>query len=99
MVVEVKRVKYFGQGRGLEYLATEELLAWHHQSLRVLEEVGVTINYEPALVLLSDAGCDVSGKSGVVRVPPHVVERALALAPGRIVLGGRDPLTGYSCLG
>lgn len=84
-------MQYYGQGRGLEYLTHEELLSWHHQSLRVLEEVGVTIGYEPALVLLRDAGCDVSSQTGVVRIPQHVVERALALAPGRFMLGGRDP--------
>ena len=84
-------MKYFGQGRGLEYLGTDELLTWHHQSLRVLEEVGVAIRYEPALVLLREAGCDICKKTGIVRIPPYVVEKALTLAPGRFVLGGRDP--------
>jgi trimethylamine--corrinoid protein Co-methyltransferase len=84
-------VSYYGRGRGLEYLDREELLNWHHRSLRVLEEVGVQINYEPALKLLESAGCDVSRSQGIVRVPQQIVERAIDLAPGRFVLGGRDP--------
>jgi len=72
---------YFGRGRHLEYLTQEEILQWHHQSLNLLERVGVKIGYEPALKLLREA------------VPQHVVEKALRLAPSRFVLGGRDPST------
>ncbi|MCK4804401.1 MAG: trimethylamine methyltransferase family protein [Spirochaetes bacterium] len=85
--------KYFGRGRGLEYLTEEEILNWHHQSLNLLEEVGVKITYEPALKLLKDAGCDVSKKEGIVRTPQHVAEKALRLAPSRFIMGGRDPST------
>lgn len=85
--------KYFGRGRGLEYLNKEEILNWHHQSLNLLEEVGVKITYEPALKLLKNAGCDVSKKEGIVRTPQHVVEKALRLTPSRFIMGGRDPST------
>ncbi len=85
--------RYFGKGRNLEYLTREDILDWHHRSLHLLETIGVQIRYEPALKLLKDAGCDVSQKDEVVRVPQHVVERALKLAPGRVLLGGRDPST------
>jgi trimethylamine--corrinoid protein Co-methyltransferase len=83
--------KFFGMGRGLEYLGEDDIRAWHHESLNVLEDVGVSVGYEPALKLLKDAGCDVSGKEGVARVPQHVVEKALRLAPSRFAMGGRDP--------
>ncbi|MCK5093666.1 MAG: trimethylamine methyltransferase family protein, partial [Spirochaetes bacterium] len=85
--------KYFGRGRGLEYLNKEEILNWHHQSLNLLEEVGVKITYEPALKLLKNAGCDVSKKEGIVRTPQHIVEKALRLTPSRFIMGGRDPST------
>jgi trimethylamine--corrinoid protein Co-methyltransferase len=82
---------YFGRGRGLEYLTKDDILNWHHHSLSLLENVGVRITYEPALKLLKDSGCDVSRKEGLVRVPQHVVEKALDVTPGRFMMGGRDP--------
>jgi trimethylamine--corrinoid protein Co-methyltransferase len=85
--------KYFGMGRHLEYLTKDEILTWHHQSLNLLERVGVSITYEPALKLLKEAGCDVSSKDGIVRVPQHVIETSLKLAPSRFTMGGRDPST------
>ncbi len=45
------------------------------------------------LKLLREAGCEVDGEAGIVRVPEHVVGRALRLAPSRFVLGGRDHST------
>ncbi|MGQ9569530.1 MAG: trimethylamine methyltransferase family protein [Thermodesulfovibrionales bacterium] len=75
----------------MEYLTEKELREWHHQSLALLERVGVRINYEPALKLLREAGCDVSEVEGVVRIPQWLVERGLKLAPKSFILGGRDP--------
>ncbi len=34
---------YFGRGRHLEYLTQEEIRQWHHQSLNLLETVGVQV--------------------------------------------------------
>jgi trimethylamine--corrinoid protein Co-methyltransferase len=83
--------RIFGVGRGLQYLSDAEVRAWHHESLNVLEDVGVKVGYEPAVRLLKEAGCDVSVRDGIVRVPQHIVEKALRLAPSRFVMGGRDP--------
>jgi trimethylamine--corrinoid protein Co-methyltransferase len=82
-----------GAGR-LECLTREELLAWHHESLTVLETIGVKVRYGPALKLLREAGCEVSERDGVVRVPQRAVEEAIRLAPARFPLGGRDPAKG-----
>jgi trimethylamine--corrinoid protein Co-methyltransferase len=85
--------KYFARGRYLEYITEEEILEWHHRSLTLLEQVGVKISFKPALKALKDAGCELDEKSGVVKVPQHVVEKALSFAPSRFILGGRDPST------
>ena len=82
---------FFARGRNLEYLTDEEIRSWHHNTLSVLETVGVKVQYGPAVSLLREAGCDVSEREGIVRVPQHVVEKALKLAPHRFVMGGRDP--------
>jgi trimethylamine---corrinoid protein Co-methyltransferase len=85
--------KLFGRGRGLEYLGGQEILDWHHASLQLLETVGGQVSYEPALDLLAEAGCDVDRSRAIVRMPGHLVEKAIALAPGRFRMGGRDPST------
>ncbi len=85
--------KFFGKGRFLQYLTEEQILEWHHQSLFLLEHVGVKISYKPALKALKEAGCEVGEKSGIVRIPQHVVMKSLDSAPSRFVLGGRDPST------
>jgi trimethylamine--corrinoid protein Co-methyltransferase len=82
---------FFGRGRNLEYLTEEEIRRWHHESLNLLEKIGVKINYGPALKLLKEAGCYVDKKRGVVKVPQYVVEKALRLTPSRFLMGGRDP--------
>ena len=82
---------FFARGRNLEYLTDEEIRSWHHNTLSVLETVGVKVQYGPAIPLLREAGCDVSEREGIVRVPQHVVEKALKLAPHRFLMGGRDP--------
>ena len=85
--------RYFGKGRFLQYLTQDQILEWHHQSLNLLEHVGVKISYKPALKVLKDAGCEVDQKKGVVRVPQHVITKSLEFAPSYFVLGGRDPST------
>ncbi len=83
--------RLFGRGRGLEYLSHQEILDWHQNSLQLLETVGAQVSYEPAQRLFADAGCEVDRARGIVRVPAHVVEKAIRLSPGRFRLGGRDP--------
>src|SRR5512137_391117 len=85
--------KFFGRGRGLEYLSPQQVLDWHQSSLELLWTVGAKVAWEPALKLLAEAGCEVDKSSGLVRMPAHLVEQAIRLAPGRFRLGGRDPAT------
>ena len=56
-------------------------------ALEVLEQTGVEIYNEQAIALLKKAGCLVDGKK--VRIPPGLVEQALATAPSRVVLADR----------
>jgi trimethylamine--corrinoid protein Co-methyltransferase len=83
--------RWFGRGRGLEYLGPQEIQDWHHYSLQLLERVGARVSWEPALRVLERAGCDVDRGAGIVRMPRRLVEEAIRLAPGRFRLGGRDP--------
>ena len=58
---------------------------------RTLAEVGVRMEWQPALEAMRDAGCAVDFASRVVKVPEHVLRRALSTAPSRFTLAGQRP--------
>jgi trimethylamine:corrinoid methyltransferase-like protein len=58
-------------------------------TLEILERIGVCIPCEAALRVFRRHGADVDG-DGIVRIPPTLVESALATAPRSFVLGGRE---------
>ncbi|HEX6132041.1 MAG TPA: trimethylamine methyltransferase family protein [Actinomycetota bacterium] len=64
-----------------EVLTDADVARLHDAALRVLAEVGVRVTTSEARALLSGVGAAVDGET--VRVPPDVVERALASAPSR----------------
>lgn len=76
-----------------------EVEAIHEASLRVLADVGVAFPDAGARALLTDAGAVVDEDSGVVRIPPRLVEEALAAAPRDVLLAGRDPKRDVRCDG
>lgn len=65
------------------------LEAVHRTTLRILDEVGVDVHFEPALRRLARAGARVDGSR--VRFAPEQVAEAVDRAPSRFVLSGRDP--------
>ena len=76
-----------------------ELDAIHAATLRLLEQVGVAFPSHDAQELLAAAGALVNAETGVVRIPAHLVEQALATAPRDILLAGRDPARDVRCSG
>lgn len=64
----------------LEVLSREQIDRLHEGTLRVLAEVGVTVEHEEAQQRLADSGCSIACQR--VKMPDHVVERALAQIPG-----------------
>lgn len=59
------------------------------EALEILEKLGVFVENEEALSLLDGAGARVDGGKGRVLIPAAVTERALASAPGRILVYDR----------
>jgi trimethylamine--corrinoid protein Co-methyltransferase len=59
-------------------------------TLDVLGNVGVAFPSLAARALLRDAGARVDDESGVVWIPPDLVEATVAAAPREITLGARD---------
>jgi trimethylamine--corrinoid protein Co-methyltransferase len=73
----------------LELISAEGVEAIDANALRVLEEVGHRITYEPTLDLLRDAGLKVDGDT--VHFDRGFVREALARAPANFELRGRNP--------
>jgi len=63
----------------------------HEQTLRVLEQVGVSFPSDRALDVLERGGADVDRERRIVRFPRALVEQCLGSAPGTVLLAGRDP--------
>jgi trimethylamine--corrinoid protein Co-methyltransferase len=66
----------------------EECQRVHEATLRVLDECGVEVKYEPALKLFAEAGARVDGTR--VRLDRRLVEDALASAPRSWVVKSRN---------
>ena len=70
-------------------LSDDQIQEVFHAALDVLGRAGTRIHSEEALALLVEGGCLVSD-GNLVHIPTPVVRQALATAPGRIVVAGRD---------
>ena len=69
-------------------LSRDQLERIHYASLEILERTGVQLHLPEAVDLLKAAGADVS-EGNRVRIPSHLVEWALSVAPKRVVLVNR----------
>jgi len=91
----VKRNLFAGRprsgGLSLSVFNESELDDIHLATLEVLERTGVFVEADEALDIFADGGCPVDRDTHVVRIPPHVVEDAIAAAPSTFVLCGREP--------
>ena len=73
-----------------QLLSREQIEAIHLSSLKILEEVGVMIQSDTALELLTNAGADVDPTKKIARIPQHLVKESLVKAPSTIRLYSRD---------
>ncbi len=75
----------------LTALTDEEVEATHEASLRVLDEIGVTLTHPETREILAGAGAAIQGNR--VRVPPDLIERALRQCPSQVSIRGRNDQT------
>ena len=79
------------RGLSVNVFTESELDDIHLASLEVLERTGVFVEADDARDIFKDGGCSVDPETRIVRIPPHVVEDAIASSPSKYVLCGRDP--------
>ena len=75
----------------LEFLTPDQVHALHASVLRVLSEVGVRVEWQPALEVYHAHHCQVDFQSRVVRIPEDVVQQALDSSPHEFTLHAKDP--------
>lgn len=83
-------IKYLKGGQ-YKVLNDSELYDIHLATLEVLYEVGVRVEYKPALELMADHGCRVDFSSRIVQIPEHVLKKTLFTAPSLFTLYGKTP--------
>jgi len=83
----------YGIGRGVHFriLSENDLERIHWGTLHILETVGLRVDSAACRKLLMDHGCDVDEKTRIARIPPHLVEEALAKKKTSITLAARNP--------
>ncbi len=75
----------------LEILTPEEVRRLHTATLDVIENVGVRFPSQRALAIWEAHGATVDRNTSVVKVPGHIIEGALKLAPPKYDLAARLP--------
>jgi len=71
-------------------LTEGEIKTIHETSARLLADPGIRVNNRQALEIFAAGGAEVDFATQIVRIPRSLLEEAIARAPSRVVLCGRD---------
>lgn len=74
----------------LKILTDSQIEQIHTDSLNVLDEVGFKYESKKALELLEDHGCRVDYETKIAKIPPSLVEWAIAKTPSSFMVKARD---------
>jgi len=77
------------RGGQIRILSDDDIENIHLSALSILWQTGIEVREDQAFEILKKAGCPTNGKR--VRIPSHLVEEAIRLAPEAFTLYGRDP--------
>jgi len=78
-------------GLSVDMFTQQELAEIHRATLEVLEHTGIFVQKEEARQLFAKHGAIVNEKEKSVKIPPYLVNEAIASAPETLYLAGRDP--------
>ncbi len=76
-------------GGMIKILTDDDIDQIHLSALSILWRIGIEVREDQAFRMLQKAGCPTNGMR--VRIPTHLVENAIRLAPKTFTLYGRDP--------
>jgi trimethylamine--corrinoid protein Co-methyltransferase len=76
----------------LNILSSEDIRRIHSATLDIIESVGVKFPSEKAMNIWEEHGASADRSTSVVKVPGHIIERALEKAPPTYILSARNPL-------
>ena len=79
------------QPLGFNNISEAELDDIHEATLEVLARTGIFVETDEAMAVFDGAGAEIDRAHKIVKIPPQLVEDAIASAPSKIVLAGRDP--------
>jgi len=91
MYSETPEILSFPSKINREVLSQSQLDTLKKASFQIMKEVGVRFPSDKALHIFADHGADVDWDSQIVKLPPDLVEKAMATAPRSFILGGREP--------
>jgi trimethylamine--corrinoid protein Co-methyltransferase len=91
MYSETPDILYFTSPVRFEALSAEQIDKIKAGAFHLMENVGVRFPSQAALEIFSEHGAQVNWDDQVVRIPPDLVQKALAAAPRSFILGGREP--------
>src|SRR5450759_3267700 len=75
----------------LQFLTQSQIESLHQAILEVLWDIGVRVEWRPALEIYAGAGCRVDFEQQIVRIPEQSLEQALKTAPSSFSLYGTTP--------
>ena len=90
MAKEPMKIGQFGMDF-LRVMSPEDAEKIHHNSLYLLENMGVKVVSEEARRLLKGAGADVDDKTQVAKIPQHLVAESMKKCPHSFKMAGRSP--------
>jgi trimethylamine--corrinoid protein Co-methyltransferase len=82
--------RYIKSGLQVNILTDGEVDQIHDSTLTLLSQTGIYVEKSDALNCFKHGGAVVDEKSHIVKLPPDLVEEAIASAPSRVYLAGRD---------
>jgi trimethylamine---corrinoid protein Co-methyltransferase len=91
MTATPTRLVTLGHRPATDLLDATELDRVHEASLDVLARSGVQIRSHRLRRLLGDSDAVIDDAKGIVRFPESMIDAALAAAPRRFLMAGRDP--------
>jgi trimethylamine--corrinoid protein Co-methyltransferase len=77
-------------GIKLELFSDDDIREIDYATRDVLENYGVQVSDQEGLDLFKEAGCDVNYDTKMVKIPTWLINKALASAPKKFYLYGRD---------